>query len=654
MGDNHAMSLIMNCPECGRPLSVPERAQGKQARCPRCPAVFQISAAPAPSPPTTSAITQAPAAGSPTLAPLSGNASRPTSHREDAAEEEQVPWAEGVEAEPWVFPLIVRHDPAGKVKGVWHGCVTGEGLRLSRKNRPDILIRVGAAARYLEGNRLKVCWGDRDVELAVTGFAFYQQTLARDLCQFLNGERTPLDKRKYAIPPTLYLPALLPLGIPILTLGGAVWAGLAGGLSAACLALVRKEQWSPTARVLLSLLLSIAGYAVVGCLLLVTFLAREKQRPVPVAGTATPPPQAFFPPNGAPRGPGDLPPWQPQRQPENLPLLPPQRQPENVPPPPPPKKPGELRTLKIKAGEVWHARFSPDGQTLATLGNEGFCQVWDRNTGEERGSFQLDNKQHNNWLVFSPTGEHLVAWDGSGMIYLREGATGKIVTRLDPGGWDAGYNWGDFAPDGKTLVVNRGGFIFFWKVPEGERITPKVKELTPLQTHNTSSHYAPDGQTIVVGAYGNPRGALERGDRVIDLTGAQPPRRLRGFDQTNMWARLTLSPDRRLAMIHSDKIVELLDWSTDKIALLLEAKGSPFRQVTFTPDSKVLVTLHLDSWVRFWEIPSGRELVGFDASKLGKALSAVGVSPDGKLLATGGGDEVTLWDLPTVFPRKGP
>ena len=124
--------------------------------------------------------------------------------------------------------------------------------------------------------------------------------------------------------------------------------------------------------------------------------------------------------------------------------------------------PEMMRTVERRSF-TYRANASQTRIAMATLGNEGFCQVWDRDTGEQRGSFRLENKNHNNWLVFSPTGEHLVAWDGLGMVYLREGATGKIVTRLDPGGWDAGYNYGDFSPDGKTLVVNRGGFIFFWK-----------------------------------------------------------------------------------------------------------------------------------------------------------------------------------------------
>jgi hypothetical protein len=563
--------------------------------------------------------------------------------------EKELAWVEAAEEQPFIIKLAVRRDPAGKVKGLWRGRVTGEGLLLRQKGRPDVLVRVGDLARHLGGNRLEVCWDGRDVELAVAEFALYQNSLARDLCRFLNGEIPPPSKRNYAIPAALYIPALLPLGIPILTLGGALWAGLGGGLCAACFAILRKEGWSAAVRVVLSLLLSVVGYAVLGGVLLLTFLPQWVSATKPggtLAVTPAPAVQAPFPQNLPPPEQVEIRPWIPQPPPQN------------VPPPPPPKKPGELLTLKLKSeqpagpGEVWHVRFSPDGKTLATLGNEGLCEVWDRDTGEQRGSFRLDNKNPNNWLVFSPTGEYLVAWDGAGMVYLREGATGKIVTRMDPGGWDPGYNYGDFSPDGKMLVVNRGGFIFFWKVPGGEPVPPKVKELTPIQTHNTSSQYAPDGKTIVVGAYGNRDGPLQRVDRVIDLTGEKPPRRLRGFDPNNIWARLTLSPDRRLAMLHTDKIVELLDWTTDKHALLVETKDSPFAYVTFTPDSKVLVTLHLDGWVRFWEIPSGKELGGFDARRPSMAPRTVSVSPDGRLLATGGGDEVTLWDLATVFPRK--
>jgi hypothetical protein len=634
------MNVIVKCPECGRPLSVPENARGKKSQCPLCQAIFTVALA---------AETSAPQPSVDAIA-LDRNPARPERSPGPAtAPTDDIPWVESPDRAPFVFKIAVQKDSAKAVKGTWECRVTGTGLRLQQRGNPDFVIPVGTSARHLGGNRLTVDLENRSVALAVAGFALYQQSLARDLCRFLNGKAPPPARDKYAIPAYLYVPAALPLGIPILTLGGAIWAALGCGLAGACFAIMRKEEWSAGIRLLYSLLLAGAGYGVAGVVLLLAFLpqwqaarnsnARVAGAPLFVAQEENPPPPMGLPPWGA--EPPPVQPWNPQPA-----------QPPDVPPPPPPKKPGELRTLKIKSGDVWHVRFSPDGKTLATLGNEARCQVWDRNTGEERGSFRLENAQHNNWLVFSPTGEHMVAWDGSGMVYLREGATGKIVTRLDPGGWDAGYNYGDFSPDGKTLVVNRGGFFFFWKVPDGAEAPPKAKELTPNQTHNTSSQYAADGKTIIVGAYGNPGGPLVRQDRVIDLTGEKPPRRLTGFDRNNIWARLTMSPDRRIAMLHTDKIVELLDWTTDKHVLMLETKDSPFVQVTFTPDSKVLATLHQDGWVRFWELPSGKELGSVDARRQGKSPTAVSVSPDGKMLATGAGDEVTLWEFATVFPRK--
>ncbi len=143
-----------------------------------------------------------------------------------------------------------------------------------------------------------------------------------------------------------------------------------------------------------------------------------------------------------------------------------------------------------------------------------------------------------------------------------------------------------------------------------------------------------------------------RRDEVWDLPTGAPARLLTGFNRENTSDRLPLSPDGSLAVARTHRLVELLDWKTDRMVLLKEAPiGADFTSAGFTPDGKVLVTGHQDGTVHFWDVPTGRGRATFKAHD-GGPVAAVDVSADKRMLATGFGSEVVLWDLNVVFPRK--
>jgi WD40 repeat protein len=276
---------------------------------------------------------------------------------------------------------------------------------------------------------------------------------------------------------------------------------------------------------------------------------------------------------------------------------------------------------------------------VATLGWNAVGQLWDAKAGTEVGNFRLSQPGHNNWLVLTPDGKYFVAWDGAGMIDLRDGRTGESVRRIDAGGYDAGYNYGDFSPDGSFLVVNRGATVKFWDIPAGKpKQFANVKFDT--QTHHTSAQLADGGNTLVTGAY---RGGLERMDQVWDLTGQAPPRRLTGFDRGNVWARLLLAPGGDHAVLSGGNKIEVLNWRTDKMAAVLKApEGKSFTALAFTPDGKRLATADSGGRVTLLELPGGKECASFSAST--GAVTALAFSGDGKTLATAAGATVTLWN----------
>jgi RNA polymerase sigma factor (sigma-70 family) len=65
--------------------------------------------------------------------------------------------------------------------------------------------------------------------------------------------------------------------------------------------------------------------------------------------------------------------------------------------------------------------------------------------------------------------------------------------------------------------------------------------------------------------------------------------------------------------------------------------------VAFTPDGKQIVTAANDGTVRFWASADGKELRSISVEH---GVPALGISADGKILATAEGDAIRLWDPP--------
>jgi RNA polymerase sigma factor (sigma-70 family) len=81
----------------------------------------------------------------------------------------------------------------------------------------------------------------------------------------------------------------------------------------------------------------------------------------------------------------------------------------------------------------------------------------------------------------------------------------------------------------------------------------------------------------------------------------------------------------------------------------LTGQQEEFMAVAFSPDARLLVTAALDGNLQLWDVASAKELRRIVA---GSSVYSVAFSPDGKLLASGGGERgkfgtVKLWDLAT-------
>ncbi len=109
---------------------------------------------------------------------------------------------------------------------------------------------------------------------------------------------------------------------------------------------------------------------------------------------------------------------------------------------------GAFLDLKLTRGLLWSAAFSPDGDSILTVGGSD-ARLWDMQKGAERMSFSP------NGIVaaasFSPDASRIVtgSWDNSARVWDAE--TGKSVLKLE--GHTSYVNSAVYSPDGSLILT---------------------------------------------------------------------------------------------------------------------------------------------------------------------------------------------------------
>jgi WD40 repeat protein len=110
------------------------------------------------------------------------------------------------------------------------------------------------------------------------------------------------------------------------------------------------------------------------------------------------------------------------------------------------------------------------------------------------------------------------------------------------------------------------------------------------------------------------------------------------------------SPDgSHLATVSDDKTAIL--WKApNKKHLELKGHAAAVLAVAFHPTGKTVVTASKDHTLRFWDVATGKLVKGLNVHE--SEVNAITFSPDGKLFATCGKNEVKLWDAVTYKLTK--
>ena len=266
--------------------------------------------------------------------------------------------------------------------------------------------------------------------------------------------------------------------------------------------------------------------------------------------------------------------------------------------------------------------------------------------------FRHEGKAHS--LVFSPNGKILAALTAGGCI-LWDARTGKEIQRVpDMRGSLSISRLCDFSPDGRMLAGPcDNNQIGLWDAATGKQLhTFAARQNGGIagwcQIHTV--RFSPDGKFLAIGGDGG-------GSYVLDVATGKA---LHHFKDESVHY-LAFSPDGKMLAMEVAEFanrklkateIQLREVRTNKILRRWQGHGSSYAcDLAFSVDGKMLALGDMDR-ITIWDAETGKVRTRIE-KKIGQ-IRNLAFTPDGKTLFSGseGDGKVRVWDVATGEERR--
>lgn len=281
--------------------------------------------------------------------------------------------------------------------------------------------------------------------------------------------------------------------------------------------------------------------------------------------------------------------------------------------------------------------YSPDGKYFATAGNDKKVNIWNVISGKLIKSLEgMDD--YIKVVAFSPQGDLLAAGGKDKIVRVWDVETGNLKWSLS--GHTESINCVKFSPDGKTLASGGADkFVLLWSISEGI-------QLQKLDGHTEaifSFDFSPDGEYLAWAGWDNTA-------KLWKVSSGQLLNSYAGIG--SMVSGIDFSPDGKILAVSGLENIHLIETNSFKLLNSLKGHSAFVWSLQFSPDGKMIASAGADNSVKLWNADDGRLLASIESHT--DTVWSAAFSPDGKRLLTAGRDRmVKLWDIgPNMLVKR--
>ncbi|QEC43071.1 caspase family protein [Pseudobacter ginsenosidimutans] len=296
--------------------------------------------------------------------------------------------------------------------------------------------------------------------------------------------------------------------------------------------------------------------------------------------------------------------------------------------------------LMLPIGHTAHIssiQLSNEQEFLLTGANDNTIKVWDGKTGTMRLNIRMKGQvgaarlsHDENWIVGA-------ASEDSVRVFNRKTGKLRIAKKV---------SWGT----GGAIFSGNDSSILAFGVTDAQlfdAFTGKTLLTIPARNGNLiTAVFSPDEKLILTcGTHGG-----------VELWDVQTKKiRYRLQSAMEYVHAAIFSYDGSKVAVASDTALTIWNTTTGKVHLNLKHAGDAVRMTAFSPDDKYILSGNWRNETIIWEAATGRKV-----RTLTHSADLIAISPDGKKVALGGGDDrgVAVFDMTTgkkithVYPRE--
>ncbi|MBD2500248.1 serine/threonine-protein kinase [Anabaena azotica] len=280
--------------------------------------------------------------------------------------------------------------------------------------------------------------------------------------------------------------------------------------------------------------------------------------------------------------------------------------------------------------------ISPDGNTMASSGDDKIIKLWDLNQLTVVNSV-IAHSQAVTSVAFSPRQELLATASDDKSIKLWHLPTLQELFTLE--GHSQAVKSVSFSPDGEILASGSWDKqVKLWDISTGQEIF----SLKAHQLQISAVAFSPQGQILASASF-------DRTIRLWQITRMQNRPRCTLMatlgGHTRAVLAIAFSGDGKiLATGSDDNTMRLWDVKTGQLIGTVLGHSWSVAAVAFTPNNETLISASWDKTIKLWKVSTTEEIATL-ASHL-DSVCAVAVNPVAQLIASGSRDKtIKLWKL---------